>query len=127
MDPIGLALDNFDVAGRWRDRENGMTLDTRGTFYDGTPVSTPQELVDVLLDRPIPLARNFAANMLAFATGRRVEYFDQPTIRKIANEAQRNDYRMSTFILGVIMSDPFQMVGSEAASQTAAGQGRQGP
>ena len=46
MDPIGLALDNFDVTGKWRVRENGMPLDTRGDFYDGTPVTTPAELID---------------------------------------------------------------------------------
>ena len=109
MDPIGLALDNFDVTGRWRTRENGRPLDTAGTFYDDTPLSSPDELTDVLLSRPLPIARSFAANMLAFATGRRVEYYDQPTIRAIAREAEANDYRLSSFILGVVTSDPFQM------------------
>jgi hypothetical protein len=109
MDPIGLALDNFDVTGRWRTRENGRPLDTAGTFYDDTPLSAPEQLTDVLLSRPLPIARSFAANMLAFATGRRVEYYDQPTIRAIASEAEANDYRLSSFILGVVTSDPFQM------------------
>jgi hypothetical protein len=109
MDPIGLALDNFDVTGRWRTRENGMPLDTHGTFYDDTPLGSPEELTEILLSRPIPIARSFAANMLAFAMGRRVEYFDQPTIRQIANEAAANDYRLSSFILGVVTSVPFQM------------------
>ena len=86
MDPIGLALDNFDVTGRWRIRENMMPLDTRGTFYDGTPVSTLRELTEVLLKRPIPLVRNFTANLLAYAIGRRVEYFDQPAIRAMTNK-----------------------------------------
>ena len=109
MDPIGLALDNFDVTGRWRTRENMMPLDTRGTFYDGTPVSELSELTDVLLERPIPLVRNFTANLLAYAIGRRVEFYDQPAIRAIVREAEANDYRMSSFILGVVRSDPFQM------------------
>jgi hypothetical protein len=109
MDPIGLALDNFDVTGRWRTRENGMPLDTHGTFYDDTPVTSPEDLTEVLLSRPLPIARSFAANMLAFAMGRRVEYYDQPTIRAIAREAEANDYRLSSFILGVVTSDPFQM------------------
>ena len=60
MDPIGLALDNFDVTGKWRIRENGMPLDTRGTFYDGSEIANPDELQSVLLSRPIPLVRNFA-------------------------------------------------------------------
>ena len=109
MDPIGLALDNYDVTGRVRVRENGVALDTRGTFYDGTEVSTPAELVAVLMKRPIPLVRNFTAHLLAYATGRRAEYFDGPGIRAIAREAEAGDYRMSSFILGVVNSDPFRM------------------
>jgi hypothetical protein len=119
MDPIGLALDNFDVTAKWRSRENGMPLDTRGDFYDGTPVSTPAELVEVLLARPVPLVRTFTENLLAYALGRRVEYYDQPAIRAIAREAERNDYRVSSFILGVVNSDAFQM---KRVETTAAGQ-----
>ena len=115
MDPIGLALDNYDVTGRLRIRENGVPLDTRGTFYDGTDVSTPSELTDLLMKRPIPLVRNYTANLLAYAMGRRVEYFDQPEIRAIVREAEANDYRMSSFILGVVKSNPFQMSRSQAA------------
>ncbi|MDE0258197.1 MAG: DUF1592 domain-containing protein [Gammaproteobacteria bacterium] len=109
MDPIGLALDNYDVTGRVRVRENGVALDTRGTFYDGSDVSTPAELVDLLMQRPVPLVRNFTAHLLAYAIGRRAEYFDQPGIRAIAREAEANDYRMSSFILGVVNSDAFRM------------------
>ena len=109
MDPIGLALDGYDVTGRVRTRENGVPLDTRGTYYDGTDVSTPADLVAVLMKRPIPLVRNFASHLLAYATGRRVEYFDEPGIRAIARAAEANDYRMSSFILGVVNSDAFRM------------------
>ncbi len=109
MDPIGLALDNFDVTGKWRIRENGMPLDTRGEMYDGTPVEGPAELRHVLLKRPEPLIRTFAENLMAYALGRRVEYYDKPTVRAIAREAAANDYRMSSFIMGVVMSDAFRM------------------
>ena len=108
IDPIGLALDNFDVTGKWRLRENGVPLDTRGDFYDGTPVSAPGELVEALLTRPIPLVRTFTENLLAFAVGRRVEPFDQPTVRAIARAAEATDYRMASFIMGVVRSDAFQ-------------------
>jgi hypothetical protein len=113
MDPIGLALDNFDVTAKWRARENGMPLDTKGVFYDGTPVSTPGELLQALMKRPVPLVRTFTENLLAYALGRRVEYFDQPAIRAIAKTAEANDYRMSSFILGVIKSDAFQLKRAE--------------
>ena len=109
IDPIGLALDNFDVDGTWRIRENGTPLDTRGVFYDGTPISKPGELVDVLLKRPIPLVRNFTGNLLAYALGRPVEYYDQPTIRAITRAAEADGYKMSSLIMGVVTSDPFKM------------------
>ena len=116
IDPIGLALDNFDVTGKWRLRENGGPLDTRGDFYDGTPVSSPSELVDALLHRPIPLARTFTENLLAFAIGRPMEPFDGPTVRKIARAAEQDDYRMASFIMGVVRSDAFQRKRGDATS-----------
>jgi hypothetical protein len=113
MDPIGLALDNFDVTAKWRVRENGSPLDTRGDYYDGTPVSTLAELTGALLKRPVPLVRTFTENLLAYALGRRVEYFDQPTVRAIARQAEANEYRLSSFILGVVKSHAFQMKRAE--------------
>ena len=109
IDPIGLALDNFDVTGKWRLRENGMPLDTRGTFYDGTEIENTSDLVDVLLSRPIPLVRHFTSNLMTYALGRRVEVEDQPTIRAIAKQAEAEGYRMSSFVLGVVQSDAFRM------------------
>lgn len=109
MDPIGLALDNFDVTGRWRIRENGVPLDTRGELYDGTPVQSLSDLLDALLKRPEPLIRTFTENLMAYALGRRVEYYDKPALRAIVKNAKADDYRMSSFILGVVKSDAFQM------------------
>ncbi len=119
MDPIGLVLDNFDVTGRWRIREDGVPLDTRGTYYDGTEMTMPSDLSDVLLDRPIPLLRNFTQNLLAYAIGRRVEYFDQPTVRQIVRDAESDGYRMSSFILGIVKSGPFQMMRAEVSADGA--------
>jgi hypothetical protein len=123
MDPIGLALDNFDVTGRWRLRENGSPLDTRGDFYDGTPVSTPAELKTVLMKRPIPLIRTFAQNLMAYALGRRIEYFDHPAVRRIEAAAEVGGYRMNDFIVGVVLSDAFRM--RRVADTQAAGTGSQ--
>jgi mono/diheme cytochrome c family protein len=113
MDPIGLALDNFDVTAKWRVRENGQPLDTRGDFYDGTPVTTPAELTQALMKRPVPLVRTFAENLFAYALGRRAEHFDQPAIRTIVKNAAATNYRMSSFILGVIKTDAFLMKQAE--------------
>ena len=109
IDPIGLALDNFDVTGAWRIRENNAPLDTKGTFYDGTVIGAPAELVAVLLKRPIPLVRNFTDHLLTYAIGRPTGYRDQPAVRAITRAAEANGYRMSSLIKGVVMSDQFRM------------------
>src|SRR5207253_5109623 len=104
-----LSLDNFDPTARWRERENGSPLDTRDDFYDGTPITSPSELTAALLKRPVPMVRSFTENLLAYAIGRRTEDFDQPTIRAITKAAEKNDYKMSSFIMGVINSSAFRM------------------
>ena len=109
MDPIGLALDNFDVTGRWRIKENGNPIDTRGDFYDGTPISTPAELARVLSTKRVSMVRAFTQNLMAYAVGRRVEYYDMPAVRKIVADAEKNGYRMQDFITGVVLSDAFRM------------------
>jgi len=109
MDPIGVALDNFDVLGKWRIRENGIPVDTRGDYYDGTRINNQVELAEVLLSRPIPLVRTFTEYLLSYAIARPVEHFDQPTVRALVREAEAEDYRLSSLILGVVMSDPFRM------------------
>jgi hypothetical protein len=116
MDPIGLSLDNFDVTGKWRVRENGVPLDTRGQLYDGTPVQSPQDLNAAMLKRQVPIMRNFTKNMMTYATGRRVEYYDMPAVRKIVADAAANGYKMDSFILGVIRSDAFRMQRAEVAT-----------
>ena len=108
MDPIGLSMENFGVTGEWRIRESGSPLDARGQLYDGTELTSSVALANALLERPIPLVRTFTMNLLAYALGRRVEYYDQPTIRAIARDAEANDYRISSFVLGVVKSDAFQ-------------------
>ena len=120
MDPIGLALDNFDVTGKWRLLENGIPLDTRGDFYDGTPVTTPAELSKALLKRPLPLVRTFTENLMAYALGRRVEYYDQPAVREIVRRAEADGFPVSSLILGVVMSDAFRL--KQAAAATTAGE-----
>ena len=76
------------------------------------------DLTAALLKRPMPIVRNFTENLMAYALGRRTEYFDQPTIRAIAKTAESNNYRISSFILGVVKSDAFRMrrVEPEAAT-----------
>jgi hypothetical protein len=116
MDPIGLALDNFDVTGKWRWRENGMPLDTRGTMYDGKQITSPIDLQRSLLSRPLPLVRSFTENLMAYAIGRRMEDFDQPAIRAIVRDAEKEGWKMSAFIQGVVNSPAFRSRRAEAVS-----------
>ena len=109
IDPIGLALDNFDVTGRWRIREHGHPIDTRTEFYDGTPMETLPDLLAALLERRESLVRNFTQNLMAYGLGRRVEYFDMPTVRQIVRQAEQEDYAVSAFIWGIVSSDAFRM------------------
>ena len=119
MDPIGLALDNFDVTGKLRYRENGAQLDTRGNLYDGTPITTTADLTKALLKRPLPLMRNFTENLMAYALGRRVEDHDMTTVRAIVRDAARQNYRMSAFVIGVVNSKAFQSKRAEPVAADA--------
>ena len=119
MDPIGLAMDNFDVTGKWRYRENGVLLDTKGTMYDGTKLATPGDLRKALVARPTPMMRSFAENLMAYAVGRRMEDADQPAIRAITRDAEAHGYRFSSFIQGVVNSAAFRMSRVEPATAGA--------
>ena len=109
IDPLGLPLENWDPTGLWRIRDSGSPLDTRGELWNGLPVETPQDLRDAVLSMEIAVVRNFTSNMLRYALGRRTHHYDAPAVRQIARQAAANDYRMSSFILGVVLSDPFRM------------------
>lgn len=107
IDPLGLALENYDVTGRWRIKDSGSAVDVRGELYDGTPLNSVADLRVALLQRPEPILRTFTENLMAYALGRRVEYFDMPAIREITRSAANDGYRVSSFIKGVIYSDAF--------------------
>ena len=108
IDPIGLALENFDVTGAWRIRDEGNLVDPVGELYDGTPLSGPADLRAALLTRPEVFFRIFTTNLMAYGLGRRVEYYDMPTIRGITSDAAENEYHFSSFVLGVVNSPAFQ-------------------
>lgn len=117
IDPLGLPLENWDVTGLWRTRDEGNPIDSRGELWDGTPVETPEDLRNALLnDMEVAVVRNFTENLMRYALGRRVQIPDKPVIRQIARDAAAEDYRMSSFILGVVMSDQFRRQRAEPAA-----------
>ena len=95
MDPIGLALDHFDVTGKWREREGGAVLDTRGDYYDGTPVATPAELTAALLKRPIPLVRTFTENLMANGPVSRISPIPE-TIALLEKLGSKNNHKCAS-------------------------------
>ncbi len=115
IDPLGFALENFDVIGGWRTiDEAGKPVDASGTTTSGAKVDGLSGLRALLLERPEQFPRTVTEKLLAYALGRRVEYYDQPAVRTIVRDAAAHDYRWSSLVLGIVKSAPFQM--REAAS-----------
>jgi len=108
IDPLGLALENFDVMGSWRINDNGAPVQVSGELYDGTELEGPIDLQLALLNYSDAIVTNFAKNLMAYGLGRRIEYTDMPGIRVIVAEARKNEDRLSSFILGVVRSAAFQ-------------------
>ncbi len=119
MDPIGLAMEQFDVTGRVRLRDNGMPIDSRGDLWDGTKAQNLNQLQAALLRREETLLRTFTRNLMAYAVGRRVEAYDMPTVRQIVRDAAAQDHKMSAYILGVVRSPAFRMQRVEDAATKA--------
>ena len=109
IDPIGLSLDNFDVTGKWRYRENGVQLETKAKMYDGRDVGSANELLASIMARPLPVLRAFTENLAAYAMGRRMEDEDQPMVRAIVRDASRNGNKFSSIVMSIVRSTPFQM------------------
>jgi len=108
MDPIGFALENFDMAGKWRELDAGVPVDARGVLVDGTPLDGPDSLRQAILDRKDAFATVATEKLLTYALGRTVEYYDMPEVRQIIRDAAEDDYRFSSLVLGVVRSLPFQ-------------------
>jgi hypothetical protein len=120
IDPLGLALENFDVTGAWRMRDGDTPVDASGDLYDGTKMNGPQGLRAALLKHADVLLLSFTESLMTYGLGRRVEYFDLPTVRTIVGDAAKADNRMSEFIVGVVKSPAFQMGRLEGAETTEA-------
>ena len=110
MDPLGFALENFDGVGRWRNEDAGTKIDASGKLPDGTEFEGPAGLSKLLLTKyQDDFVRTATEKLLTYALGRGVEYYDYPAIRTIDREAARDHYRISSLILAIVKSTPFQM------------------
>jgi hypothetical protein len=114
MDPIGLALENYDGVGRWRTMDSGTTIDASGQLVDGTPLDGPSSLRKALLDRPEAFVGSMTEKLLMYGVGRETKYYDMPVVRSVMREAAHDRYRFSDLVLGIVRSAPFQMRVKEA-------------
>jgi hypothetical protein len=119
IDPLGLALENFDVTGRYRVKDSGQPVDAAGELFDATRIDGPEGLREVLLQRQETVLRTFTEYLMTYALGRRVEAFDMPTVRGIVRDAEKQQHKMSAFILGVITSPAFQQRAIEHAETSS--------
>ncbi len=109
MDPIGLSLEKFDAVGRRRTREGGTRIDAAGSLPDGSKFVDVDGLETALLRRPELFVGTVAEKLMTYALGRGIEYYDAPAIRAIVRESRSQDFRISSIVLGVVKSQPFQM------------------
>ena len=109
IDPLGLALENFDVVGRYRIKDNGVTVDSTGQLYDGTQMEGAAGLRNALIKHKDAFLMTFAENLMTYALGRRVEAYDMPVLRAIVRDAGKQNDRIGAFIAGVTRSAAFQM------------------
>ena len=111
IDPMGLALENFNAIGQWRDidREAHAPIDAQGRLVSGQPVDGPVDVRNALMDRPEQFVQAMTEKLMTFALGRNVEYFDMPTVRSIVKQAAGQDYRFAALVQGIIASDAFRM------------------
>jgi mono/diheme cytochrome c family protein len=109
LDPLGLAMENFDAVGKWRRLEGGQPIDVSGELGDGTKVNGVVALRQALLAQPDVIVRTMAEKMLTYALGRGLRYTDMPAVRAIVRHASANGYRFSSLVEGVVMSVPFRM------------------
>jgi Protein of unknown function (DUF1592)/Protein of unknown function (DUF1588)/Protein of unknown function (DUF1587)/Protein of unknown function (DUF1585)/Protein of unknown function (DUF1595)/Planctomycete cytochrome C len=110
MDPIGFALERFDPVGRYRTfDENFVPIDSTGVYVDGTRIDGPDGLRQVLVNHAPQFVFTVTSKLLTYALGRGVEYYDAPAVRAILRDAAPGNYPLSSLVLGVVKSGPFQM------------------
>ena len=122
MDPMGLAMENFDAMGGWqvKDRDTGLPIDPEGRMADGTTLDGPVDLRRALTRDSQQLVHTITEKLMTFALGRTLNYQDMPTVRAIVRNAARDDDRFSAIVLGIVESRQFE----EQHAPGAAGSGR---
>jgi hypothetical protein len=109
MDPLGFGFENFDAVGRWRNKDGEFPVDASGELPGGERFSGPADLVRILAKRKTQFTETLVSRMLVYALGRGLKPYDQSAIDEIVGRVEKNDYRFSSVITGIVMSRPFRM------------------
>jgi hypothetical protein len=120
IDPTGLALENFDSIGQWRtrDREANAEIDASTVLPSGVAINGPVELKAQLAARPAVFAQALTERLMMYALNRPLEYFDMPQVRAVVGGAARDNYKLSSIVLGIVNSDAFRKQGPADTART---------
>jgi hypothetical protein len=108
MDPLGFALENYDLIGAWREMDGPAKIDSRGRLADGTPLEGPADLRKAVMSRSEMFVTTAAEKLFVYALGRPVHYYDMPSVRAVVRRAAREGNRFSALLVGIVESDAFQ-------------------
>ena len=118
IDPLGFALENYDVLGRWRTEDSGKPIDNRGQLPDGTKIDGPDQLKKVLLARKQVFLRHLTSKMLGYALGRGLTPSDSCTVDQILDQLEKEQFKAQALIRGIVLSVPFRYQAGTIASKT---------
>jgi hypothetical protein len=112
MDPLGLTLENFNAVGQWRERDKfaGTEIDATGELAGGGDLNGPNDLREAIMQDPKRFVRTLTEELMTYALGRSLEYYDMPVVRRIVDDAAHDDYRFSSLVTGIVESDAFRML-----------------
>jgi hypothetical protein len=122
IDPTGLAMENFDAIGQWRtqDREANAPIDASTVLPNGVAINGPVELRAQLANRPAVFVEALTEKLMMYAVNRELEYFDMPQVRAVVRGAAKDNYRLSSIVLGIVNTDAFRKQGLAPTSQNNA-------
>jgi hypothetical protein len=109
MDPIGLAMENYDAIGRWRSVDEGVAIDASAQLVDGTQIDGPASLRKALLGRQDVFVASMTEKLMMYGVGRETKHYDMPAVRAVMRDAAKSRYKFSEIVLGIVKSPAFQM------------------
>ncbi len=121
MDPLGFGLENYNAIGAWRTTDGKFPVDSAGTLPSGKSFNGPDELKAILAGDREVFTRCLTEKLLTYALGRGLERYDRPTVKAIVQQVAASDYRVSSLVLAIVNSLPFQMQGDPPRRDTQPG------